>query len=174
MKLLTRLRGTSRVPVTPPVFRGRGWFRSQSIESLIAFFRKKTTAVGEPSGSRFAPRGRDSQVPSRAARAKAAWPSSRRGRSGTGRSARCRRAYNRLGFAYQLGFLKLTGRLPKQQPLEVTRDLLVYVARQVGLDPSDLDAYAERQPTVSAHARQVREHLRYRPFGSEASRSSAP
>ena len=30
--------------------------------------------------------------------------------------AQCRGAHNRLGFAYQLGFLRLTGRFPAQQP----------------------------------------------------------
>ena len=32
--------------------------------------------------------------------------------------ARCRGAHNRLGLAYQLGFLRLTGRFPHQDPLE--------------------------------------------------------
>jgi hypothetical protein len=45
-----------------------------------------------------------------------------------------RGAHNSLGFAYQLGFLRLTGRFPAQQPLELLDDLLVFVAHEVALD----------------------------------------
>ena len=37
--------------------------------------------------------------------------------------ARCRGSHNRLGFAYQMSFLRLTGRFPTQQPLEILDDL---------------------------------------------------
>jgi hypothetical protein len=33
--------------------------------------------------------------------------------------AKCRRAHNRLGFAYQVGFVRLFNRFPAQQPLEI-------------------------------------------------------
>jgi hypothetical protein len=42
----------------------------------------------------------------------------------------CRGAHNRLGFAYQMGFLRLTGRFPTQQPLEILDDLLAFVAHE--------------------------------------------
>ena len=32
--------------------------------------------------------------------------------------AKCRRDHNRLGFAYQIGFVRLFNRFPVQQPLE--------------------------------------------------------
>ena len=32
---------------------------------------------------------------------------------------RCRRAHNQLGFAYQVGFVRLLNRFPKQAPFEV-------------------------------------------------------
>jgi Domain of unknown function (DUF4158) len=37
--------------------------------------------------------------------------------------ALCRGAHNRLGFAYQMAFLRLTGRFPNQQPLELLPDV---------------------------------------------------
>jgi len=40
--------------------------------------------------------------------------------------ALCRGPHKRLGFAYQRGFLHLTGRFPTQQPLEILDDLLVF------------------------------------------------
>ena len=37
--------------------------------------------------------------------------------------ARCRGGYNRLGIAYQIGFVRLHNRFPRQQPLEIHQDL---------------------------------------------------
>jgi Domain of unknown function (DUF4158) len=48
--------------------------------------------------------------------------------------ALCRGTHNRLGFAYQMGFVRLTGRFPAQQPLEILDDLLAFVAHEVDLD----------------------------------------
>jgi hypothetical protein len=54
--------------------------------------------------------------------------------------ARCRGASHRLGLAYQLGFLRLTGRFPAQQPLEILHDGPPVVTGQflaVGVGKSD-------------------------------------
>ena len=83
-----------------------------------------------------------------------------------------RRPHTRLGFAYQLAFLRLTGRLPRQKPLEIAPDLLHVVALQlgdsVGGDPEraseELGRYAQRQPTISAHAEEIKAYLGYRAF----------
>jgi TnpA family transposase len=79
--------------------------------------------------------------------------------------AGCRGPHNRLGFAYQLAFVRLTGRLPKQDAIEVLEDLLAFVAAELEADPRDLRDYARRQSTVSAHQQQIRAHLGLRPFG---------
>ena len=42
--------------------------------------------------------------------------------------------HTRLGFACQLAFIRLTGRLPGQKPIEVAEDLLLYVAQQLGFE----------------------------------------
>ena len=47
-----------------------------------------------------------------------------------------RRDINRLGFAYQLAFIHLTNRLPKQQLLELIEELLTYVAVQLNIPTS--------------------------------------
>jgi TnpA family transposase len=78
---------------------------------------------------------------------------------------RCRGPHNRLGFAYQLAFARLTGRLPRQDAIEVLEDLLAFVAAQLEANPRDLQAYARRQSTVSAHQQQIRAHLGLQPFG---------
>jgi hypothetical protein len=82
------------------------------------------------------------------------------------RIALCRGPHNRLGFAYQMGFMRLTGRLPSQQPLEILDDLLAFVAHEVSLDATLIHDYAQRQATVSAHQEHIRLYLGFRPFGS--------
>ena len=79
--------------------------------------------------------------------------------------ALCRGAHNRLGFAYQMGFVRLTGRFPAQQPLEILDDLLTFVAHEVALDATLIKEYAQRQATVSAHQEHIRLSLGFRPFG---------
>ena len=48
--------------------------------------------------------------------------------------AKCRRDHNRLGFAYQVGFVRLFNRFPAQQPLEICDELLSFVAMQLNID----------------------------------------
>jgi hypothetical protein len=48
---------------------------------------------------------------------------------------RCRRPHNQLGFAYQVAFVRLLGRLPQQQPFELFEELVCFSAAQLGLDP---------------------------------------
>lgn len=72
---------------------------------------------------------------------------------------RCRREHNRLGFAYQLGFAKLTGRLPKMEPLEIVDELVLFTSAQLGIEAGELEGYARRQPTLSQHRERVCEHL---------------
>jgi TnpA family transposase len=79
--------------------------------------------------------------------------------------AHCRGVHNRLGFAYQMGFVRLTGRFPAQQPLEMLHDLLVWVAQEVGIDPSAIEAYAQRRQTVSEHQLLLQGSLGLRPCG---------
>jgi len=79
-----------------------------------------------------------------------------------------RRPHTRLGFAYQLAFLRLSGRLPQQQPLERAPDLLRYVAEQLNIDLQEIERYVRRQPTISAHADAVASYLGYTAFSDQA------
>jgi hypothetical protein len=79
--------------------------------------------------------------------------------------AHCRGVHNRLGFAYQMGFVRLTGRFPAQQPLEMLHDLLVWVAQEVVIDPSAIEAYAQRRQTVSEHQLLLQGYRGLRPCG---------
>jgi TnpA family transposase len=79
--------------------------------------------------------------------------------------ARCRGDHNRLGFAYQMGFVRLTGRFPMSQPFELLDDLLAFVAGEVALEPTAIQAYAQRRQTVSEHQQLLQLHLGFRPCG---------
>ena len=72
---------------------------------------------------------------------------------------------HRLGFAYQLGFVRVFQRFPVQQPLEICEELLSFVALQTGIDGGLLGDYASWQQTVSRHQIRIREYLGLRSFG---------
>ncbi len=74
--------------------------------------------------------------------------------------ARCRRSYNRLGFAYQLGFLRLMNRFPKQKPFEIHDDLLTFIGLQIGMEPDSIKKYAKRRETISEHQARIRHYLK--------------
>ena len=77
-----------------------------------------------------------------------------------------RHDHTRLGFAYQLAFVRLTGRLPVLQPLEVDAELLRFVASQIRVTQAEnlITRYASRPRTIAFHADAVRDHLGVRPF----------
>ncbi len=52
---------------------------------------------------------------------------------------KCRRPHNRLGFAYQLSFVRLLNRFPSQQPFEVVEELAIFTSVQLGVDCSFLE-----------------------------------
>ena len=79
----------------------------------------------------------------------------------------CRRDHNRLGFAYQIGFVRLFSRFPAQQPLEVCDELLSFVAMQLNIDVTSLEGYAARQHTVSDHQARIRDSLKLAIFDLE-------
>src|SRR5689334_15801222 len=81
--------------------------------------------------------------------------------------ARCRRDHNRLGLAYQIGFVRLFNRFPAQQPLEICDELLNFVALQLNIDAANIEAYAVRQHTVSDHQAGVRDYLKLTVFDPE-------
>ena len=73
--------------------------------------------------------------------------------------SQCRRNYNCLGFAYQIGFVRLENRFPIQHPFEVMDDLLQFVSVQIGIEPDEIQKYSLRQQTVSQHQTRIRQYL---------------
>ena len=76
----------------------------------------------------------------------------------------CRRDYNRLGFGYQIGFVRLNNRFPTQQPFEIISDLLTFIGVQLQIDTNLIDQYQRRQPTISQHQERIRDYLKLAKF----------
>src|SRR5258706_13060957 len=77
---------------------------------------------------------------------------------------RCRRPHNRLGFAYQVAFVRLLGRFPQQQPFELFEELFCFSAARLGFDAGLSEFYPRRKPTLSERPRTITRYLRLRPF----------
>ena len=67
----------------------------------------------------------------------------------------CRRAHNQLGFAYQVGFVRLLNRFPKQEPFEVLDELLLFTGMQLGVDSTLIEEYRRRRQTISEHQQRI-------------------
>ena len=79
-----------------------------------------------------------------------------------------RGGHNRLGFAYQVAFVRVVGRFPRQAPFEIDGEVLRFAALQLGVDPETIHAYARRQQTVSEHQKRIGQYLRLRVFDADA------
>ena len=73
--------------------------------------------------------------------------------------APCRGDHNRLGFAYQLAFVRVFNRFPAQEPLEIKEDLLTFASIQLSIDLEHGEQYGSRQQTVSEHQESIRHYL---------------
>ena len=76
-----------------------------------------------------------------------------------------RQEHTRLGFAYQLAFVRLTHRFPAQQPLEIIDELLTYVGIQLDISTENIESYQQRQPTIADQRLAVLDYLGLRRFG---------
>jgi len=81
------------------------------------------------------------------------------------RIQQCRHPHTRLGFAYQLAFVRLANRLPVQEPLEMVKEILTYVGVQLNISPSVIQGYAEQRRTISNHQQEICDYLQIRHFG---------
>lgn len=72
---------------------------------------------------------------------------------------KCRGPHNRLGFAYQLMFVKIFNRFPAQTPLNIQPQILTFAVLQLGIKIDSIKNYQNRQQTISEHQRQIRDYL---------------
>lgn len=84
-----------------------------------------------------------------------------------------RHDYTRLGFGYQLAFVRLLNGFPIQEPLEIIDEILTFVSLQLGIDAQCIAQYEKRQPTISEHQEIIRHYLGLRLFSSAAAEVEA-
>lgn len=77
----------------------------------------------------------------------------------------CRQAHTRLGFAYQLAFVRLNHRFPVQQPLEIADEILTYVSVQLDLPSAIIQTYQQQRRTIINHQQEICTYLDLHPFG---------
>ena len=77
-----------------------------------------------------------------------------------------RRPHNRLGFAYQLAFVRLLNRFPSQLPFEIEEDeLLTFISVQLNIPPAEIYKYTTRRETIAEHQKHISVYLGLRRFG---------
>lgn len=81
---------------------------------------------------------------------------------------KCRGHHNRLGFAYQLMFIKIFNRFPRQVPLEIQPQILTFAVLQLGIKTELIRTYQKRQQTISDHQQQIRAYLNLASFDKNA------
>jgi len=76
-----------------------------------------------------------------------------------------RQPYTRLGFAYQLAFVRLYNRFPAQVPFELEEELLTFVSIQLKIPTESIYNYTKRRENIAEHQLAIRIYLGLRRFG---------
>lgn len=79
---------------------------------------------------------------------------------------KCRGIDNKLGFTYQLIFIKLFNELPKIKPFEVIEEVLIYAAIQLDVESIKIDEYQNNRTKISDHQKSIIEYLQINIFNS--------
>lgn len=79
---------------------------------------------------------------------------------------KCRGEHNRLGFAYQLAFVRFLNRFPVQYPLEIAEEIVTFVTIQLNIPGEHIVLYGKRRPTISEHQDVISDYLRLKPFSA--------
>lgn len=76
----------------------------------------------------------------------------------------CRGEHNKIGFCYQLLFVKIINRLPTQLPLEIIDDILTFASLQIKINAQEIKSYQKRQATISEHQTKIKLYLGLQKF----------
>jgi hypothetical protein len=66
-----------------------------------------------------------------------------------------RRPYNRLGFAYQLTFVRLANRFPVQRAFEILDELLTFISVQLDIPAQSIEDYQQRRETTKGSSASI-------------------
>ena len=58
---------------------------------------------------------------------------------------KCRRDHNRLGFGYQLAFVRISNRFPMKNPFEILENVLTYTSVQLCISKEKIHSYYGRR-----------------------------
>lgn len=78
----------------------------------------------------------------------------------------CRGLSNKLGFAYQLIFIRLFNFLPQIVPFDVVEELLIYAAVQLSIESSLISAYQRNRRKISDHQQSIISYLQLVQFNA--------
>ena len=76
-----------------------------------------------------------------------------------------RQPHNRLGFAYQLAYVRLFNQFPAQVAFVALDEILTFVSVQLNLATEAIADYTTRQQTISEHQEQIRLYLQLQRLG---------
>jgi len=76
----------------------------------------------------------------------------------------CRGQHNKLGFCYQLLFVKIINKFPVQVPFEIIDSILTFASLQTNIDAQEIEFYQKRQQTISEHQIKIKAYLKLRKF----------
>ncbi len=80
---------------------------------------------------------------------------------------KCRRDHNRLGFGYQLAFVRILNRFPIKSPFEILEDILTYTSVQLCIPKEKIHLYYGRRQTIDEHGERIRIYLDLKRFGED-------
>ena len=75
--------------------------------------------------------------------------------------------HNRMGFGYQLTFVRLNHRFPRMDPFERVDGIARYVSTRLQLPEDLLEKYQLRRSTLASHRKEVLEYLEFQNFDQE-------
>jgi len=74
--------------------------------------------------------------------------------------SQCRGASNKLGFSYQLVFIRLFNFSPQVTPFEIIEELLIYAAIQLSIESSEINVYAKNRIKIYNHQQNIIKYLK--------------
>ena len=76
----------------------------------------------------------------------------------------CRGNHNKLGFAYQLIFIRLLNTLPDQSLLKIIEEIVVYAAIQLSINSTDIQRYKDSRRKIYNHQQKIIQYLNIKEF----------
>ena len=76
----------------------------------------------------------------------------------------CRGKHNKLGFAYQLIFVKLLNHFPQLTPFEIIEEIAIYSAAQLVIDLEEIQLYQKNTTKIAEHRKQIISYLKVTKF----------